>query len=339
VLASLRPTLATYPGSRLLLVSSPLGKSDYHAEQFDRGEAADQCVAHAPSWVANPTLSERETHELEPDPRIWAREYAAIPQAGVLSAFEPDDVERAFRRRGDIVRHFRRAGVIDASSGKSDTFAWGVVGWDLAEDDTRVMTFDRIGGYAPAEVRQHGIDRIVEVIAGNVKGAGGQLIFADQRESMALGASFRRNGLRFAELPWTASSKPRGVARLRRLLLEGRVSLPQHEGLKRELHLFEERIDSAGQITFAGHAGDHLSCLITACLADEAKRLLGSPMSSRNGGGERDRGSVGSPLESARLFGSSDALDRVEIDQRSGRARVVPRAEAERRGWRHWGGF
>ena len=298
VVATLRPTQATFKEAVMVIVSAPLGKSDYHAECFDKGETAEQSVAHCPTWEGNPTISEADTHALEPDPRLWAREYAAIPQAGLLSAFDEPDVERAFKPRADIARHFTRYCAIDASSGKADVFGRAHFGWDETEDGTRVLSFDFVAGFTAAEVRDFGIVAIVARTSNDARVAAIGTVFADQRESMTLAAEFRRNGVRFVELPWTTASKPRAVARLRRLLLEGRVQLPHHPELRRELLTFEEKIDpGTGQITFAGHTGDHLACLITACLADEEKRLTGSPITLRDGPA-LDRGAVGKRNES-----------------------------------------
>jgi hypothetical protein len=278
IVASLRPSLATHPGSRLLLISSPLGLGDYHAEQFARGETADQMVASAASWEANPTLTEAATRELEPDPRIWAREYAAIPQSSALGAFEVGDLERAFEARGDISKRFRVAMSTDASSGARDLFGYCVGGW--AEIATgRLLVVDEIGSFAPALIRREGMEMVIAHLVGKAKACGASRVFGDQREALLLKMSFRRAGLSFHELTWTSSSKPRGIARLRRLLLEGSIALPRHTQLRKEMLSLEERIDSSGQISFSGaHTGDHLATLITLMLADEERLLVGSPL-------------------------------------------------------------
>jgi hypothetical protein len=277
ILSSLRPTMATHPNARLLLISSPLGSTDYHAESFDKGNTDQQQVAHAPTWVGNPTITEADTHALEPDPRIHAREYAALPQAGLLSCFEAGDVARAFEPRGDIGRRFGRVGVVDASSGKADVFAYAVAGWSEIEGSTQhVLEFDHVGGFSARDVASIGIEQVISRIGQQFRDARVHAVFGDQRESMMIGAAFRRERLRFIEFPWTAPAKARGVARVRRLLLEGRLVLPPWAPLRRELLTFEEKIDSSGQITFAGHTGDHLSTLITCALADEARHLPGS---------------------------------------------------------------
>lgn len=82
VLASLRPTMRGRPNSHLWLISSPLGTLDAHAKAYDEGETPYQCVAFAPTWVANPTISEAQTHLEEPNEDVWRREWAAIPSEG-----------------------------------------------------------------------------------------------------------------------------------------------------------------------------------------------------------------------------------------------------------------
>jgi hypothetical protein len=281
IVASLRPSLATFRGSRLLLISSPLGSSDFHAEQFQRGDTDDQMVAWAPSWIANPTLTEEETRLLEPDPRVHAREFGAIPQAGVLSAFDAADVDRAYAPRGDVLRRHRRVMAIDQSSGSRDLFGFLVAGWADLESGERVLLVDEVGSFRPDEIRELGIEVVIGVLAEKARRAGAFQVFGDQRESMLMRPAFRRAGLVFREMTWTSASKPRAVARLRRWLLEGKLALPPHAQLRREMHVFEERIGPDGQITFGGaHTGDHLAALLTLALADEERLMLGSALTS-----------------------------------------------------------
>ncbi len=80
VIGSIRPTLLTQPNAKIVLSSSPMGKKDAHALEFARGENSLQCIAYAQTWIANPSVTEADTHVLEPNPLVWAREYAAIPQ-------------------------------------------------------------------------------------------------------------------------------------------------------------------------------------------------------------------------------------------------------------------
>ncbi len=89
VLASIRPTMKTQPNARIFLSSSPVTQLDAHAKAFDEGDNGYQLVAHAPTWVANPTVSEESTHADEPDEGVWSREYAAIPEDGEVESLIP----------------------------------------------------------------------------------------------------------------------------------------------------------------------------------------------------------------------------------------------------------
>lgn len=131
VLASLRPTMATMAkhGARMALISSPFGLLDAHAEAFDRGDTDDQIVAHAPTWIANPTLTEEETRALEPNARVWSREYAAVPSATASAAFETEDVLGCFRAPPPGVMHGEPILVLDPSSGRGDHFTGAVACW------------------------------------------------------------------------------------------------------------------------------------------------------------------------------------------------------------------
>lgn len=282
IVASLRAMTITHPKARGMIVSSPLALGDFHSTLIDAGDTERQLVGQAPSWVANTFISEQQTHELEPDRRVWKREYLAVPQAGALSAFDEEDIKRAFRPCGDIAKRSEPVLVLDMTSGKKDTLACGLGGWGKLATGSHKFLFDEVWGYGPKDIREHGIDAIVAVIARKSHAAGVSSAFGDQREAMMVDAALAKHGIDFHELAWTPSNKPRGVARVRRWLLEGTLALPQHEGLRRELLNFEERIDTGGQFTFgargSGH-DDYVSLLITAALADEAGKLSGSPLS------------------------------------------------------------
>jgi hypothetical protein len=287
VATSLRAMTVTHASARTAFFSSPLTGFDWHSSLIDRGDDDGQIVSEAPTWIANPSITEEQTRQLEPDRRLWEREYAAIPQAAEQAAFEEADVLRAF---GHELRKLgfehKRALVIDASSGKKDSFTWAVVGWNETEEGARTFVVDKVGGFDAAEVRRLGADEIIRLISCEARLACVDFVFGDQRESLMISAAFRRHGLVFREFPWSATSKPRAVARVRRWLLEGKLALPEHTRLKFELLSFEERVTSSGDFTFgargSGH-DDYVSLLLTAALADEAHWLQGTPGRPREG--------------------------------------------------------
>lgn len=120
VIASLNAMAVTHPGARRLLISSPLGMEDHHYQRFQLGDTADQIVAEAPSWIANPDgITKEQTERDEPDRRVWLREYAAIPQHSISAAFDADLIDRCFRPVPSEAEFFQSTGFIDSAAGKS----------------------------------------------------------------------------------------------------------------------------------------------------------------------------------------------------------------------------
>jgi len=142
VCASLNAMCVTHPGARKLLISSPFGVLDYHYQRFEAGEGADQLVAHAPSWVANPAgITEQQTHEAEPDERVWLREYAAIPQAEASAAWPPAKVQAAFRALPiDGVTPAIAFGIEDPSSGRRDAWVSAVARMYFQQPEPEFLT-------------------------------------------------------------------------------------------------------------------------------------------------------------------------------------------------------
>lgn len=274
VLASLRPTMATQPNAKLILSSSPLGSTDAHARAFNDGETDHQCVAHAETWTANPTITEAQTRRDEPDERIWRREYAAIPQAGKLAAFDEDAVALAFNVREEDEKH-GRVMVIDPSSGRKDSFTWGIVGWSRCGSKD-YLKFDHVDGLAGSFWKQWTADRVVDRLAEVADAYRIENVYADQREAFALQPLFTAKGLVYESIAWTSQSKIAAVEMLRRHFREETIELPDHPQLRRELALFEERVTPSGSLTFDGRSGhdDYVALLITAAMAVTTNRLI-----------------------------------------------------------------
>jgi hypothetical protein len=290
VLASLRPTLATMPNAKLFLSSSPLGAEDAHAVAFDLGETEFQCVAHAESWVANESITEAETRALEPDPRIWSREFAAIPSTAVNGAFDPEHVDRGFAATLPTKNVGYGAPIIvcDPSSAKHDEFVWSVVRWILPASLTHRVERKYVGAglgwiweYSldanghRIELEQdeffrarlhigeiHGIrgnfansisaDAIVTRIANDARAAGASLVASDQRESYSLQSLFSQRGLQFVPIVWSAPSKAKFVEHARMLMREKKISFAADPILRKQLCEYEERITASGTFIYSG---------------------------------------------------------------------------------------
>lgn len=267
IAASANAMLVTHPEARRLIFSSPLGAHGYHYDAVERGETEQQIVSVAPSWVANPAISEARTHELEPDERIWRREYLAEPQAGQLGCFELADVERAFVPRERGAHMGVQAIVLDWASGKKDRITWGSFGFEQTRPT--VMRFTAISGMDAAEARALGSTAVVQKIVSFARHLGLRVVHGDQRESFTLRGDFAACGIEFREHVWTAQSKVDAIEALRRYFREDRMRLPVHERLRRELLNFEEKITASGSFTFGARGNghdDYVALLITGAM-------------------------------------------------------------------------
>jgi hypothetical protein len=100
IMTSLRAATANMPQARIFAVSSAFSTTDHHAVMVDKGDSEedDQLVFIGATWECNPTLTEDDTHKLEPDTRKHDREYGSQPtEAGDNPWFDEDVVDAAIR--------------------------------------------------------------------------------------------------------------------------------------------------------------------------------------------------------------------------------------------------
>jgi hypothetical protein len=262
VVGSLAPTMATQDAGFIVLGSTPWTRDDFHAESFERGDDAHQITSYGPSWECNPTLTEERTHELEPDPAVWQREYLAIPSDATSDAFDGTDVARAFEHDLSAASFGPSFIVIDASSMAHDrfTFARGRV-----TKTSNVLAIDQIGHFPEGATLQQ-ITRELQAMATRV---GATLIIGDQREVLGL-----KSMADFVSIPWTNANKVNAVARVRRYLRENALAIESgasaSELIRREMLSFQQKLLPSGSLTYAGRRGGHddfVALLITAAMA------------------------------------------------------------------------
>ena len=63
---------------KLLLLSAPTGKTNFHFLQFSEGDGHGQIAVHAPTWEANPTVTREDTLRKCSHEPTWLMEYAAV---------------------------------------------------------------------------------------------------------------------------------------------------------------------------------------------------------------------------------------------------------------------
>ncbi len=269
VIASVTPTLATQPNGRLVLSSSPMGTMDAHADAFALGDTPFQMTAHAPSWVANPTLTEAGTHELEPDEVVWLREYGAVPQSEAeTSLFSALLVDRCSRPGGDIPpddRHTYVATIDPATRGNS----WSLTIGCLSDDQVRriVLTREWRGTKAkplvPGEVFREIADILRPYRLAHVR--------SDQWSEDTLREIARLYGLSLLVTPWTQALKADAYDSLRTLMQQTKVDLPGDPVVKSDLLGIRQKLTRMGivyELASQGPRHSDFAPAIAMCLMD-----------------------------------------------------------------------
>lgn len=143
------------------------------------------------------------------------------------------------------------------------------------------IAFWDVGGFEGSFWDQVGGERVVQHVAMLCQKNGATVVHADQREAYMLAAAFKGAGLRFVEHPWTATSKPDAVDRVRRWFASNTIRLPNHPRLIQELHAFVEVPTPGGGFTFKARGSGHddfVALLLTAALADIEGQIPRSPI-------------------------------------------------------------
>lgn len=283
VFGSLMPTLATQPEGFAVLTSSPWSTDDYHAECFDRGDVDGQITSYAPTWQANPTISESDTHTFESDEPTWRREYLGEPSAGLSLALDPEHWRAAIRPL-PAGEHGRPILALDPAGGRSassDSFAHALIRW-VPEGDRCVLAVTDMGAFDGAFRQGHTSDSLLDELAAKAKRAGAQTVVADTHERGLLEHGFHARGLTFQPMPWSATSKPDAVSRFRRLLSDRDIILPDDERLKKELNSFQQKLMPSGHVTYAARStgkDDRIAVILTGIMADISGAIERSPLS------------------------------------------------------------
>ncbi|HZO16911.1 MAG TPA: hypothetical protein VFB62_26725 [Polyangiaceae bacterium] len=319
ILAAHRAAMAQFRRSLLVSGSTPLAQQGVHYDTIESawGNDAETRVlaVQGPTWEWSPSITEERTRELEPDPRVWRREFRAEPVAASCAAFEPELIDQCFRAPGNY-RGAGRVLVIDASGGGGDSFAAAVVTWciptaDLTPEQEYLLEvhradnkcrselgiellplptfarpnappfvcFERLLGWQDRFKLSVGSNTIAQQLALTCQQFGVTSAFGDQFGSFWIRNDLAQLGVHFSEIAWTNPNKQAAVSRVRHWLRERMLVLPQHEQLKRELHAYSERVTPSGAITYGGRGqhDDFVALIITAAMADSQNLLAGSP--------------------------------------------------------------
>lgn len=275
VLASVRPTMATMPNARIVLSSSPFGMLDAHYDAFEEGETKFQITAFAQTWTANPTLTEEDTHAIEPDEAVWLREYAAIPQAEAETTLLTELlIDRAMRAEPGDLPWTEGWSYVAAMDPATRTNAWTLVvaGQDLSQKRHVVLARE----WVPRPGLPLDPLTVFVEITHHLAMYGLDLVYTDQHATEILRAVLRaleqiQDAERakdpkktfppipsLIESPWTVTTKREGYEHLLKLAQSNRLGLPRDQQMKLDLLGIRKVITRSGvQYQLAEVRGRH----------------------------------------------------------------------------------
>ncbi len=270
VLKSLKPAMATVPNSKGILSSSPFSTIDAHAEAFDAGDSEFQMCAAAPTWKANPTITEAMTKELEEDEATRLREYGAVPMsAGTHYFFDHAAIEAAVHPTLFLPARADPGMVVTAGA----DFAF-------ISDHAALAVAFRIGDWNKARVRVGDVLElepapdaplkpkvVVGRFAEKMREHKCHGVMADAHYKMSIIEHLDEHNMGFIDAP-TDVAQP--FIRTRVLLNGGRLDLPDHARLKLQMKQVMQRPTPSGSLAIilprkagAGHC-DIVSALVLA---------------------------------------------------------------------------
>lgn len=266
VLRSTKPAMATMPAAHRFLCSSPFSTLDAHYEAMEQGDTEEQCVDEAPTWEANPTLTEEGCRRDEPDDATFQREYGAVPMPAHASAmFDPRAVEAAqadypLPRRALPGEHVTAG----ADFGfRSDSSALVVVHRD--DSVWRVADLQELRPGPDGPLRP---SSTVAAFAARLQLHQAPAVMCDQHYRESITEHLVEHGLSFLSAP---TDVPATYVRLRTLLHQGKIVLPKHRQLARDLREVVSKPTPTGRLsiglpkrTGGGHC-DLVSALVLAC--------------------------------------------------------------------------
>jgi hypothetical protein len=257
VLASLKPALVTMPNAKLVLISSPLGRLDLHAKEYERGKVGKQMTAFAPTWVANPTVTEEWTHGEEANESKWRREYAAIPleedEEGLLSAVQLDRSTRAELVLPRIAGHSYVAAMDPATRGDAWTLVVATRRWVAGRLKRSVVRAREWHGTSSKPLDP---EVVLAEIAAELAAYGVTSVSSDQASADALRAIGRRHNLTVHIEPSTAQNKLTRYESLASWASAGELELPPDPQVRADLLAVVKKLTPNGFTVALPRTGD-----------------------------------------------------------------------------------
>jgi hypothetical protein len=248
------PAGAQFPERRTIVCSTPRWSIGFFADLCREADTTPGWRTwHIATAEANPTipLDFLESERLR-DPASYAREYGAEWDSGIGSVFPQDAILAAIRHGApELPPEPGTRYVVSVDAGfVGDKFA--VV---TAHSAGEQVVVDLVRSWAGTRKQPVQLDSTLDEISAIARRYNGAHVLCDQYSSQAILQGLAKRGADALERPWDNAGKVDAAGSVRRVLLSGLLSLPDHSGLIGELSTLEQRPMATGRVRIAAPPG------------------------------------------------------------------------------------
>jgi len=258
VIDSIRPGQATFPGAKLIKISSPYSKSGELYRDFStRHQREDLLVFKATTWDMNPSVSKTFlANEKERDPEYFDREYGAKFSSSISNVFDREYVESCVqhdRHELPYISEFRYFAGVDPSGGGADEFALSICHRDgpVIQDLIRGWRSKR-----PADVVEEAAKLLHSYKISTITG--------DRYSGEWVRQAFMKSGIRYVVSSLTSSD---ALLELLPLINQGSIRLLDNRVQTNQLIALERRTSRTGKDSLGHPQGLHDDRAVTLALA------------------------------------------------------------------------
>jgi hypothetical protein len=265
VLAALRPTMATFPTSKLIKLSTPNLKRGVAYGEYQRRGELDYPVWQLSSQELNPTISNEFLEaERKRRPADYKREYLAEFVDSVASWIEPEVLDRCvIKGRKDLppLPGATYAAAIDPAFKKSD-FAMAVA----HQADGGLIVLDCVPFWSGSKQAPLGFQWVCGQVAGILRDFGINFLRGDQFAAVAVNQEFMKLGISYGEFTLNRNNRAQLFNNLRHVIEQQRIELLDDPKLLQQLRSLEEHRSSDGNIDIRpDHGKDDLVIVLALC--------------------------------------------------------------------------
>lgn len=255
ILAALRPTMLTYPGARLLKVSTPYAKRGLLYEDWLKhwAQDSDTLVWVAPTTLMNPAVDPaRIAADLERDPIRYACEYVTDPTRPFredVSGFLEDAILQGAVVPGVLSAPYQPdalyCGAVDLAGGGSDEHAAAIA---LAGAPGVAVVNVRVWG------NKSPLEQVLDEAAQLFTAYGLRMVWADRYAASWPVEAFHQRGMVLNTCPKSTGDT---YIEFAGALRQRQVALPDHPKLLTQLRGLERRTTRDGRDTVDHRPGGH----------------------------------------------------------------------------------